>query len=243
MEKILCTAPIGLAELKRKFTEDVEFEIDYDNSRFKGKTLITYLSNLDITVRLKLTDPVEAQKLVADYFTMPAMVKIADLEDMAINLLLAFNGKPYLLSFDPKDFLVANAPVLELWTRRLYSLPLYAMYSMGTEYHEFVHGFPEDPDDNVVGLNFVNLIKHPLFAVLLENVGEDRWTWNKTFFTDYVFAGNNLFNYFAVQENPLFIGLLALQDAESYESLVPVLAKAEADAARQLKELSYVPSV
>ncbi|MNQ10545.1 hypothetical protein D3C85_233860 [compost metagenome] len=243
MEKISCTAPIGLAELKRKFTEEVEFEIDYDNSRFKGKTLITYLSNLDITVRLKLSDPVEAQKLVADYLTMPAMVKIADLEDLAMNLVLAYNQKPYLLPFDPTDFLVANQPVLEMWTRRLFSLPLYAMYSMGQEYRDAVHTYPEDKDDNVIGLNFVHLIKHPLFAVLLENMTEEKWTWNKTFFNEYVFAGNNLFNYFAVQDNPLFIGLLALQDQESYNMLVPSLLEAEADAARQMKELSYVPSV
>lgn len=243
MEKISCTAPIGLTDLKRKFTEEVEFEIDYDNSRFKGKTLITYLSNLDITVRLKMSDPLEAQKLVADYLVMPALVKIADLEDLAMNLVLAYNRKFHILPFDPTDFLVANQPVLEMWTRRLFSLPLYGMYSMGEQYHGAVFSYPEDKDDNVVGLNFVNLIKHPLFPVLLENMTEERWTWNKTFFTEYVFAGNNLFNYFAIQENPLFIGLLALQDQQSYDSVVPALMEADADAGRQMKELTYVPSV
>lgn len=243
MEKISCTAPIGLAELKRKFSEDIEFEIDYDQSRFKGKTLITYLSNLDINVRLKLTDPIEAQKLVAEYFVMPTLVKIADLEELAINLLLAYNGKPFRLPFDPTDFLVANEPALVLWTRRLYSLPLFAMYTMGDKYRDFVHSFPEDTDDNVVGLNFVNLIRHPLFAVLLENVGEDRWTWNRTFFTDYVFAGSNLFTYFAVEENPLFIALLAMQDQGSFDSVAPQLIAAEATALQQIKELNYVPSV
>lgn len=243
MEKISCTAPIGLAELKRKFTEDVEFEIDYDNSRFKGKTLITYLSNLDIQVRLKLSDPVEMQKLVVDYLTMPAMVKIADLENLAMNLVMAYNRKSYFLPFDPADFLVANQPVLELWTRRLFSLPLFAMYSMGEAYHEAVFAYPEDRDDNIVGLNFVNLIRHPLYALLLENMTEEKWTWNRTFFTEYVFSGNNLFHYFAVQENPLFIGVLALQDQQAYDTVVPALIEAEADAARQMKELGYVPSV
>ena len=243
MEKISCTAPIGLAELKRKFTEDVEFEIDYDNSRFKGKTLITYLSNLDIQVRLKMSDPVEAQHLVADYLTMTALVKIADLEDLAMNLVMAYNRKPYTLPFDPTDFLVANQPVLEQWTRRLFSLPLYGMYSMGQQYHDAVFAYPEDKDDTIVGLNFVHLIKHPLYVMLLENMTEEKWTWNRTFFTEYVFAGNNLFNYFAVQENPLFIGVLALQDQQSFNSLVPALIEAETDAARQMKELGYVPSV
>lgn len=243
MEKIFCTAPIGLAELKRKFKEDVEFVIDYDNSRFKGTALITYLSNLDIQVRLKVTDPLAAQALLADYLKITAMVKIVDLEDMAINALLAYVGKPYILPFDPSDFIVTHKDILEQWTRRLYSIPLYAMYSMGTQHYEYVFNSPEDKEDTVVGLNFPSLIKHPLFAVLLEGVGEDKWTWNKLFFTDYVFAGNNLFYYFAVPENPLFVALLAMTDEAAYKELVPMLQKADADAARVAKELCYVPSV
>lgn len=243
MEKIHCTAPIGLAELKRKFTEDVEFVIDYDNSRFKGKTLITYLSNLDIQVRLDLKDPVAIQELLADYFNMSALVKIADLEELAMNVLLAFSEKPYVLPFDVVPFIQANFDILSVWTRRLQSLPLYAIHTMGEKYHEYVFSFPEDTDDSVVGLNFVNLIKLPMFAVLIAGVSEEAYTWNKTFFTDYVFGGNNLFNYFAVKENPLFIGVLALQDQTSFDSVVPQLLEAEADADRHIKELQHVPSV
>ena len=243
MEKIFCTAPVGLAELKRKFTEEVEFVIDYDNSRFKGKTLITYLSNLDIDVRLQLNDPEAAQELLKDYLSIPTMVKIADLEDLAMNVLLAFSQKSYTLPFDPSPFTYRNREILDVWTRRLHSLPLYALYTMGEKHHDYVKGFPEDKDDNVVGLNFVNLIKHPLFAVFMEGVEENCYTWNHTFFTDYVFNGNNLFKYFAVPENPMFIGLLALQDKQSLDSVIPQLLAAEKDGIRQLKELGYVPSV
>lgn len=244
MEKITCTAPIGMADLKRKFTEDVEFVIDYEQSKFKGKVLITYLSNLDITVRLKLSsDPVENQKLLADYLRMPAIVNVSDLEELTMNVLLAFANKPYSLPFDPSEFIVENQDILEVWSRRLHSLPLYAMYTVGTQYHDFVHGFPEDKDDSVVGVNFVNLIKHPLFVVFMEGVEESSWTWNHTFFTDYMFSGNNLFKYFAIPENPLFITLLALQDQASYDSLVPLLNAADVEAAKAYKELSYVPSV
>ena len=243
MEKIFCTAPIGLAELKRKFKEDVEFVIDYDNSRFKGTALITYLSNLDITVSLQVTDPEAAQLLLADYMNITAMVKIADLEHLAMNVLLAYTNRPYRLPFDPGEFLVKHRDTLERWTRRLYSVPLYAMYSMGTDHYEYVFNSPEDKDDSVVGLNWPNLIKHPMFAVFIANVPESQWSWNKMFFTDYVFAGNNLFNYFAVPENPLFIALLAMTDEAAYKELLPVLQQADAEAAQVAKELGYVPSV
>lgn len=243
MEKIFTTAPIALVDLKRKFTEDVEFVLDYDNSKFKGKILITYLSNLDIKCELQIKDPELALLLLEDYLNIPTLVSVPYLEDFAINVLLEYQQKPNKLNIDVGDFIARNLTSLERWTRRVNSLLLYTMY-INQQFKPMVEEFPQDLDDGVVGINFVHLIKHELFPLLLENVHPDLITWNKTFFNDYVFAGQNLFTFFAVKENPLFLGLLCgLDDQTSELTIIPAMEAVEQVCVPALKELAHVPSV
>lgn len=243
MEKIYTTAPIALPDLKRKFTEDVEFVIDYDNSKFKGKILITYLSNLDIKCELQIRDPDQALALLEEYLNIPTLVRVPDLENLAINVLLEYQGKPNKLNIEVDDFIARNQEALARWTRRINSLILYTM-QINQQFQEIVEEFPEDLDDGVVGINFVQLIKHELFPLLLEGVKPEELTWNKTFFNDYVFAGSNLFTYFSVKENPLFLGLLCGLDHQSSElTIIPAMGVAEQACAATLKEISHVPSV
>ena len=236
-------APIPLDVLKRKFTEDIEFHIDYENSRLKGKVLITYLSNLKIKCRLILNDRETTLLLIQEYLNIPVLVDMPDLADHAMNMLLDYTGKPSTVVGDLVEFYTFNREILNTWVRRLYSMPLFAMYCMGDQYHEYVEGFPKDEEDNIAGINFVNLLRHPLFAVMLEGVEEDQYTWNPVFFKEYIFQGNNLFHYFADRNNPLFMGVLALQDPESFKAYSTALANEVRDSQALLKGIGYVPSL
>jgi len=243
MERIVTVAPIPLAVLKRKFTEDIHFVIDYTDSKFRGKTLINYLSNLDISCSLQLTNKEDALELVLEYMRIPAAVSLPDLENVVINLLLAAQGKVHFLSFDPSEFLVEHQELIAQWLRRIASLRLYAIHCWGKD-EAFVNSFPVDEDNSIAGINFVQLIKHELFVLLVADIPESEWSYNKMWFNDYVFGGKNMFHFFAVKENPLFLGLVSATDPSPEDSELPKLyAEVKAEYLAISKDSPNVPLI
>ena len=202
-------APIPVAHVRRKFKENVEFHLDYSAGKYKGRPLINYLSSVDINVRLMLTDQEDALELVKAYLEHPGMAKINDLIDIVMNLMLALTGKPNSLSFDPTLFAMKNNDILNTWFRRVGSLPLFAFHVDPAVSAEYVDSFPVDTDDSLPGINFVHLISHPLFPILIDGMPESAWNKNPTFFNEHVFAGKNLFYYFATPDNPLHIAAIS----------------------------------
>jgi hypothetical protein len=241
--KIHTIAPIPMADLRRKFSEDVEYVIDYANSKHKGKALITYLSNLAIRCTIDVTDFDEACDLLAVYMEIPTLVDLPDLEDFAFHMMLAFNGKVSGLDFDPAPFIEKHREILTTWKRRLDSLPLFALHTTG-KYADYIKSFPEDTDSSLAGINFVNMMKHPEFVFYTEGADQSTYTWNEKFFNEYIFAGKNMFHFFAVPTNPLFIGILALQDADSFKSMADAIEHDVAELSRLIGEVTpNVPSV
>lgn len=236
-------APIPLDVLKRKFTEDIEFHIDYEGSKLKGKVLITYLSNLKIKCRLILKDPEITLSLIEEYLSIPVLVDMPDLADHVMNLLLDYTGKPSLVKGDQSAFYNRNFEMLDKWVNRLYMMPLFALYCMGEQYHEYVESFPKDEDDGIAGINFVNLLRHPMFSLMLEGVEEQSYSWNPTFFKEYIFQGANLFHYFADKNNPLFMGVLAVQGPESFAAFSQALNDEYRETQALLKGIQHVPSL
>jgi hypothetical protein len=241
-ERVETTAPIGMAVLRRKFTENIKFVLDYDEGKYKGKVFMTYLSNLDIDCEVTVEDDEALKELLTDYFHLPAIVHIALLEDVAINVLLAASGRPFILRFDPAEYIQQNREIIDVWLKRLYSLHLFAMHCTN-KYDDYVKSFPHDDNDSVVGLNYVSLIKHHQFPVMMSGVQESDYSWNATLFNKYVFAGSNLFSFFAVQENPLFSIVMAMQKPEHHKEFVYQLDKSQEAATGLLKGLPHVPSV
>lgn len=231
---IQTTANIPVQDLKRKFTENVEFHIDIDNSRLKNAALITYLSNLNIQVRLKFKDLDNMQALLVDYLRSTVLANIADLEHLAINVILAATGNPYSLPFDPAPFIEANYDLVDLWLRRLDSLPLYA-YQCRPDTKDEVLKYPEDEDDGLAGLNFVKLIAHDDFPLIAMGIQESDWNWNKLFFNEYCFAGANLFHFYSTANNPFFLAMLGQDAPEKFTALVEQMNKT-------VKEIEHVPS-
>lgn len=241
-ERVETTAPIGMAVLKRKFTENIKFVLNYDEGKYKGKVFMTYLSNLNIDCEVVVKEEAALLELLTDYFHMPALVNLELLEDVAINVLLAASGRPYILPFDPASYIALNREIIDIWLKRMYSMHLFAIHCTG-KYEEYVKSFPHDDNDSVVGLNYVSLIKNPSFIILMGGVEESQYTWNKTLFNEYIFAGGNLFSFFAVQENPLFAMVVAMQTPEHHQEYVYQLTKAQKAATTILQGSPHVPSV
>ena len=262
MQQIQTTVPIAIENLKRKFNEDVEFVIDCAASKFKGKMLITYLSNLDIKCRLQLTNKQEALDLVVAYLNSATVINLYDLENVVINILLARQGKPNfsaLIGEELDKFCVDNEEIINTWMKRINALPLYAPYCMADREdtinedlevettlirnnRDYVESFPLDENDSLVGINYVNLISHPQFVVLLEGVTEKDYTFNPALFNEYLFGGKNLFHFFAVKENPIFVLLVASQSKELLGELSDQVQLLQEQTAASVKELKHVPS-
>ena len=208
LQRIAVTAPISADLLRRSFTENIEFVVDYDNSRFKGKVFLTYLSNLDIKVRLHLPTPELALELFKEYLHLPAICNLAEMNTIALNVLLAYRGKENFLSFDPTEFIEQNREILERWNRRICQLPVFALYCRGGELRQRALDFPEDTDDLMTGINYVKLISHPDFAFLIDGIKDEEKTYNVKLFEKFFFKGANLFYFFAVPNNPLFMAVM-----------------------------------
>lgn len=234
MEQVFTSTPIPLDLLKRTFTEDFEFVIDYPKSKFKGKVLLTYLSNLGINCSLHLPDVDETLALVGDYLKTPTLVSIPELEEIVINILLFRKGDINDLNIDVDvvaKFIDENIESIERWERRINALPLFAL-SLHPGLKETMIGYPVDEDLTFSGINYVNLIKHRYFPLLVGDVPVEKYTYNATLFNEVVFGGKNLFHYFAIKENPLFLSLLALTEPETGKELalamdteIPLLQK------------------
>lgn len=237
--QIHTTAPIPTMDLKRKFTEDVEFIIDVDNSRLKGRPLITWLSNLDIKVRLEIADDTLRMDLLEEYMRSTLLVTIPDLNDMAMNICLAASGRQHLLTFDPSTFIEKNRDLIETWLMRLYSIPVYALHC-SPDHKDLVSTFPEDESDGLVGLNFVKLIEHELFPLMMEGISEEEMCWNKALFNDYMFSGDNMFKYFASKNNPYFVGLIAMRQPKQGERVVEAMEKVIVSTTQLLEGIDHV---
>lgn len=237
---IHCTAPIAVSDLKRKFTEDVVFVIDVDGSKLKGRALLTYLSNLNTNIHLQFSSEAATVELLRDYMASTLLISIAELEDLAINLLLAATGRAYTLPFEPAAFVAENEALIETWLKRLDSLPVYAMYCHPEHKAAVEQTYPEDTDESMAGLNFVKLIEHELFPVLMAGVQEGDYNWNRVLFNEYIFAGDNLFKFFASKNNPYFVALLADECPEEFGHVLPIMQTLVHKTTQCVKEIEHV---
>ncbi|MCY1272364.1 hypothetical protein D9M68_17630 [compost metagenome] len=236
------TATIPMDLLKRKFKENVVFVIDVDNSRIKGNMLITYLTNLKLNCELKFGSIESALELLTAYLNMPAMAHLPEMEDLAMNIMLAAYGKDHFCQFDPTEYIRENAEIIDVWLRRLCALPAFALHCHPST-KELAKNYPLDEDHELHGINYVQLIKHELFPLFIQNFEEADMSYNEMLFNKYCFGGSNLFDYFANTNNPLFIGVMALDKPEVMQELMKAAVTTMENSNRILKEIGHVPSV
>lgn len=205
MNQVKTIAPISIEDLKKYFTDKtITYIIDYTNSTIKGQKLLTYLSNLDIPCDIRFTYKHEEEELLKEYLNFQMVCNIPELESCCIELLLEYKGLVEYPRY--KDFIAQNEDVIKSWVSKLNSLTLYNMYIVNApEFKEFVASFPLDETNEVVGVNFVSLLKHEKFYDFYLEVDPSTMKFYKRYFEDYMFKGKNLYAYWTTPNNPLFV--------------------------------------
>lgn len=201
MNIVNTTAPIAIDELKKYFADkQTFFVVDYKESDLKGQKLLTYLSNLDLPVDLINID----DELLADYFHSSTLVSVPALEEAAIDIL--FEHKGIVKNSKYSDFVKKNSEVLDAWKSKLDSLTLYNLYTVSSdELKEYAQSFPVSEMNSLEGINFISLIKHESFFEWFKTVNDDELVFYKNYFDEYMFKGQNLFHYWANENNPMFL--------------------------------------
>lgn len=193
MAMIETVAPIAIEELKKYFEDkSTSFMIDYEASELKGAKLITYLGNLDIPCDVKGYD----EDFLGEYLRSTMIVNIPSLEREVTTLIMAHKMG------DEVPF----AEEIAAWEKKIDSLSLFNMYTLNDDtVKEWVRSFPEDDTKDLQGINFVSLLKNEETYVLFELVKQENLTFFSSYFDEYMFKGNNLFSYWAHENNPLFL--------------------------------------
>ena len=207
MKEIKVTAPISIEDLKKYFTDKETFYvIDYNNSKLKNEKLLTYLGNLDLPADIDLTgtSQEDVEALVLAYMKLPLLVSVSSLEKIVIFILAEAKGIIEGVVYE--KFIVANRQLVDSWISKTDSLTLYNFYILQSdELKSFAESFPKDDTDDLSGVNFVSLLKDELFYTLYEKIDQSQLKFYSKYFNDYMFKGKNLYSFWAVENNPLFI--------------------------------------
>lgn len=211
MQIIETTAPISIDNLKKYFIDkDVMFLVDYTNSQLKGQKLLTYVSNLDIPCDI-MFDTVNTAHLdlLKEYFHSGSIVNLKSLELAAIECLLEYKGIIDTNNF--KTFISENLEIIQAWVSRLDSLVVYNMYSIDhNEFKEWATGFQEDTADTSTAVNFISILKYSHFYIYFGKIDDSGLRFYSTLFKDYCFKGKNIFQYWAHEDNPMFLTVWGL---------------------------------
>jgi len=197
-------APIDIADLKKYFVDkETFFEIDYAASTIREEKLLVYISNLDLPCDIKVDNDDDAQELVRCYLESNFLVTLPSLEQFTISLLLQHKGIEEVVN---PEMLTALGPQLDSWIQKLDSLPLFNMYCINDEeLQEWVKSENEENDTaDLTGVNFVSLLKYEGFYQFYEKI-DSTPTYYSKYFNEYMFKGNNLFSYWANENNPMFL--------------------------------------
>jgi hypothetical protein len=205
MNLLNVSAPIAIEDLKKYFTDKSTFYvINYAASKLKGSKLITYLSNLDLPVDIELNVSEEEQyELIKEYMTSPMLVNVGSLEFYVMSIIQEAKG---LSDNGHKEFIEQNKELIDSWISKLDSLTLYNMFTINSEEtKKFAESFPLDETEDIHGVNFISLLKHPEFYSLYEKIDQSSLKFYKKYFNEYMFKGKNLYSYWANINNPLFL--------------------------------------
>lgn len=196
-------APISLDNLKKYFTDNsISYVIDYSNSTLKGAKLLTYVSNLDLPIDIEFDPKSEdGQELIKAYLESTALVNVLSLELAVIDYLL-----DYRFSDTASNFVLENNELFSRWAQMLDSATIFNMYMLNDEsFKNYARQFPEQTFDKVLGINFVQLFKHDSFYTFYQKVDQENLKFIPQLFDGYIFKGKNLYSFWAVETNPLFL--------------------------------------
>ena len=204
MNFIETTVPISIEKLKIYFNDkDTKFLIDYDNSTLKDEKFLTYISNLDIPCDIKfdLTNE-NHQELLKNYFHTFNIVDLNSLAVAALDVCLTYNFK---LENEYTEFINSNKDIVSSWVNILQSMALFNLHSIQSEkFKEYLSTFSKKESPNT-GLNFVNLLKLENMNSIFEEINTSELFIYDEYFNSYMFKGKNLYQYWANENNPMFL--------------------------------------
>lgn len=203
MKFIETIAPIAIEDMKQYFAnKEIKFLVDYSNSTIKGEKFLTYLSNLDLPCDVEFKFEEDFDELFEVYLNTKTIVKIPSLEESVIELLLQ---KKKLRPEWDSNKIEKFQNELDLWQHKLESMSLYNLYSVGQgAFEDYIKEFKTNDTDDLTGVNFINLFRHTDFFSFYEKMETNLEFYTK-YFNDYMFKGKNMFSYWAVEENPMFM--------------------------------------
>jgi hypothetical protein len=206
MNIIKTTAPITIENLKKYFIDkSTLYIIDYKDSSLKGEKLLTYLSNLDVPCDIDFKDcPLsDYHDILKHYLYSSMIVNVSSLENGIIDIIHQTKG---LIPISDKQFIEENKEILNKWILKLESLTVYNMYIIkDNPFQEFINGFQVDETKEMVGINFISLLKNKELYSFYRDIEKDNLKFYPYYFNEYVFKGKNLFSYWANENNPLFL--------------------------------------
>jgi len=206
MNIVETTAPISIEQLKKYFVDKNTFySINYRESNLKGSKLLTYISNLDIPCDINFAgcSYEEFYNMLEDYLQSTMIVNVNSLEQAIINILLQTKD---IIKKQDIEFIQKNEKILNSWIEKLDSLTLYNMFIVSDPvFNQYVNTFPCDDDTSLSGINFVSILKHTDTYTLYQNIDESKLKYFKSYFNEYMFKGKSLYNFWANENNPLFL--------------------------------------
>lgn len=204
MNLLKTTAPIAIEDLKKYFDDkSIVFDIVYKDSQLQGEKLLVYISNLDIPCTITFENDDELFELMKSYLNFNMIVNLPILENVVIELLMQLKGIHPNAS---EERLEQCKEDLLLWAEKLESMPLFNFYSIQLdEFQDWVKEHQEDDTGSLVGVNFVNLFRHEHFFDFYSGKPMFEPKYYSVYFNEYMFKGKNLYNYWANENNPMFL--------------------------------------
>lgn len=205
MRSIETIAPIPLDQLKEYFVDkNVLFLVKYNESTLKEEQLLTYLSNLEIPSDILFKDMSDLYDMLKVYLKFDRIVDVPILKHFTIQILLEYRG---LVEKNHHEvFVEENRPLLDIWAERLDSLTLFNFYIVESpQMKSFVKSHGESEYDGNMGINFVQLLNEPLFYEFYQKIDRKNLKYFPTYFNNNMFNGKTLYEYWANENNPLFL--------------------------------------
>ncbi len=209
MKTVTTTAPIPIDLLREHWEEEnVTYIIDVANSAFKGDKLLTYISNLDISIDISVDyDSDDGMDILKSYFNTTSMCSVLSLEKIALECLYRRR-----LGQDNK-FTAANQEIVDRWLVYTDSLSVYNLFVFKDEkIQELARAAPVYHLETVIGINFVNLLKFREYYDLMPLGKLENHVFIPKIFEEPIFKRESLFKYWAVPHNPLFALTAAIGD-------------------------------
>jgi hypothetical protein len=213
------TVPLPIEHIKEFFQDkEIEFLVDYENSKIKDQVFLTYISNLDIPMDIKVNENFDKEslfKLIDHYMTVKTITNIPFLNSLARQIILTAAGSKagsegYLSTDQLQEYISTRKDTIAIWLAFFNSIPLFLISTFKELNEELkVQETYEVIDDiDAVGLNIVNLLTNEFMAdFFTTEVAIEKSFWFKQQFESYMFKGKSLYN-FAESNLRSFIGLM-----------------------------------